>query len=82
MIYSTVNARFALPEVKLGLIPAGGGLRHLSKVIGQARAASLILTGREWTGVEAERWGMVTECFDNWEQCLAVSYPFRSILLA
>ncbi|KAF6813401.1 enoyl-hydratase isomerase family protein [Colletotrichum musicola] len=70
VIYATADARFALPEVNLGLIPAGGGLRLLSKLVGPGRAADLILTGREWTGVEAERWGIATRCFEDPDSCL------------
>lgn len=75
VIYTTGDARFALPEVKLGLIPAAGGLRLLSKLVGPGRAADLILTGREWTGTEAESWGMATRCFDDRDYCLAVGLP-------
>ncbi|KAF6832760.1 enoyl-hydratase isomerase family protein [Colletotrichum plurivorum] len=71
VIYATADARFALPEVKLGLIPAGGGLRLLSKLVGPGRAADLIMTGREWTGIEAERWGIAARCFDDPDSCLA-----------
>ncbi|KAL0930034.1 enoyl-hydratase isomerase family protein [Colletotrichum truncatum] len=79
VIYTTADARFALPEVKLGLIPAAGGLRLLSKLVGPGRSAELILTGREWTGIEAETWGIATKCFDDRDSCLAVSFPFTSL---
>ncbi|KAF6802754.1 enoyl-CoA hydratase, mitochondrial 2 [Colletotrichum sojae] len=82
VIYATADARFALPEVKLGLIPAGGGLRLLSKLVGPARAADLILTGREWTGAEAERWGIATRCFDDPDSCLAGAVQCAEIIAA
>jgi enoyl-CoA hydratase len=40
------NAKFGLPEVKLGLIPGYGGTQRLPRVIGQPRALEMIMTGR------------------------------------
>jgi enoyl-CoA hydratase/carnithine racemase len=59
MILGTPDARFGLPEVKWGLIPAAGGCRKLPKLIGMARAKELILTAKTITAKEAERLGIV-----------------------
>ncbi|KAK1975963.1 ClpP/crotonase-like domain-containing protein, partial [Colletotrichum cereale] len=72
IIYCTKDTRFALPEVKLGLLAAGGGLRRLSRWVGTGRAAILALTGCEWTGQDAEKWGMVKECLPSWCDCSAI----------
>jgi enoyl-CoA hydratase len=53
------NAKFGLPEVKLGLIPGYGGTQRLPRVIGQPRALEMIMTGRTVDAEEAERIGLV-----------------------
>lgn len=52
LIVAAAGSNFGLPEVKWGLIPAGGGCRKLPALIGPARARELILTART---VPAER---------------------------
>lgn len=57
--------RIGLPEVRLGLIPAGSGLTRLAKLIGLARALELILLARVLTPEEAMAYGLVTELADD-----------------
>jgi len=45
------DARFGLPEVGLGIIPAAGGTQTLPRTIGRARALEMLLTNR-WIGAE------------------------------
>lgn len=52
-------ARFGLPEIKLGLIPGYGGTQRLPRLIGEARALELIMTGRTANAEEALRLGLV-----------------------
>jgi enoyl-CoA hydratase len=52
------TARFALPEVTLGIIPGGGGTQRLARAIGKAKAMEMILTGRMMEAGEAERLGI------------------------
>jgi enoyl-CoA hydratase len=58
-------ARFALPEIKLGLIPGYGGTQRLSRLIGEGRALEVILTGRAIPAEEAERLGLITRLADD-----------------
>ena len=53
------NARFGLPEVKLGLIPGYGGTQRLPRLIGEGRALELVMTGRTVGAEEALSIGLV-----------------------
>lgn len=53
------NARFGLPEVKLGIIPGYGGSLRLPRLVGKGRALELILTGEMIDAQEAHRIGLV-----------------------
>lgn len=60
LIFTSENARFALPEVKLGVMPGAGGTQRLPRAIGKAKAMDLCLTGRFMSAEEAERSGLVS----------------------
>lgn len=53
------NAKFGLPEVKLGIAPGYGGTQRLPRLIGAGRALQLILTGEMIDAAEAHRLGIV-----------------------
>ena len=55
------HAKFGQPEVKLGLIPGGGGTQRLPRLVGKGRALQLILTGDIISAAEAYRIGLVNE---------------------
>ncbi|MET3521863.1 enoyl-CoA hydratase-related protein [Mesorhizobium abyssinicae] len=55
------HAKFGQPEVKLGLIPGGGGTQRLPRLVGKGRALQLILTGGMIGAEEAHRLGLVNE---------------------
>lgn len=55
------SARFALPEVKVGLFAAAGGVQRLSKQIGRKAAVEMMLTGRHVGAAEAKSLGIVNE---------------------
>jgi enoyl-CoA hydratase/carnithine racemase len=53
------GSRLGLPEVKLGVFPAGGGTERLPRLLGEARARELIYTGEPVDAREAWRLGLV-----------------------
>lgn len=55
------HARFGQPEVKLGLLPGGGGTQRLPRLVGKGRALQLILTGGMIGAEEAHRIGLINE---------------------
>ena len=55
------HAKFGQPEVKLGLLPGGGGTQRLPRLVGKGRALQLILTGEAISAQEAYRIGLVNE---------------------
>jgi enoyl-CoA hydratase len=58
-IMASETAKFALPEVTLGIIPGGGGTQRLARLAGKSKAMEMILTGRMMDAGEAERLGIV-----------------------
>jgi enoyl-CoA hydratase len=59
------TARLGLPEIKLGLIPGYGGTQRLPRLVGEARALDIIMTGRTVDAEEAERIGIVHRLVDG-----------------
>src|SRR5262249_12356871 len=55
------HAKFGQPEVKLGLIPGGGGTQRMPRLVGKGRALQLILSGGIISASEAYRIGLVNE---------------------
>lgn len=62
---ATTNAKVGLPEIKLGLIPGYGGTQRLPRVVGEARALEMIMTGRTVAAEEAERIGLVNRIVEG-----------------
>lgn len=66
-IYASDNARFALSEVTLGIMPGGGGTQTLPRAVGERRAKELIMTGKPFSAAEAKEWGLVNAVFPQVE---------------
>jgi enoyl-CoA hydratase/carnithine racemase len=64
-IYAAKSARFALPEVTLGIMPGTGGTQFLPRAVGERRAKEIILTGKAFTAEEARQWGLVNRICDS-----------------
>jgi enoyl-CoA hydratase len=54
-------ARFGVPEVRLGLLPAAAGTQRLARLLPAAVAKQLLMTGETLSADEALRWGLVNQ---------------------
>ena len=59
MRVASENAKFGLPEVKLGIIPGYGGTQRLPLLVGKGKATEMIITGTPIDAQEALRVGLV-----------------------
>lgn len=64
-LYAASHAKFALPEVKLGIMPGGGGTQTMPRALGERRAKELLMTGRPFSAQEALAWGFVNEVVEG-----------------
>ncbi|WP_341317081.1 enoyl-CoA hydratase [Paraburkholderia sp. IMGN_8] len=60
IVIAADSARFALPEVKLAMLPGAGGTQRLPRAVGKAKAMDMCLSGRTIDAAEAERSGLVS----------------------
>ncbi|GJM64565.1 enoyl-CoA hydratase-related protein [Persicobacter diffluens] len=79
MIIADTTAKFALPEVTLGVIPGAGGPARLTRAVGKAKAMYYILTGEAMDAVEAERIGLITKVVEDGQQLEAALKLARRI---
>ena len=63
MVFAAETAKFALPEVKLAVIPGAGGTQRMPRAVGKAKAMDLVFTGRFMDATEAERAGLVSRIY-------------------
>ena len=78
-IYAAREARFALTETTLGIMPGLGGTQNLPRAVGERRAKELVLTGRPFTAADAFDWGMVNRVCDAAELLPAALETARAI---
>jgi enoyl-CoA hydratase/carnithine racemase len=62
---SRQNALFGNPEVGVGLVPGGGALEWLPRVVGRSRALEIVLSGDDFDADIAERYGWVNRTVDD-----------------
>jgi enoyl-CoA hydratase len=61
LIIADKTARFAFPELRLGLIPGFGGIPRLKRDIGNAVVRDLLLTGRSFNATKAQQIGLASQ---------------------
>ena len=59
LVVASRTAKFGIPEVKRGLVAAGGGLLRLPRRIPYQKALELALTGESFTAEQGAEWGFV-----------------------
>lgn len=62
-VFAADSAKFALPEVRLAVIPGAGGTQRMPRAVGKAKAMDLCFTGRFMDAAEAERSGLVSRIY-------------------
>jgi enoyl-CoA hydratase/carnithine racemase len=67
VIVACTAASFALPEARRGLVPGGGGIFRLARVLGPYRTNELLLTGRTLSVSEALQLGIVNHVVEPGE---------------
>jgi enoyl-CoA hydratase len=61
IIVAGEGARLGLPEIKVGILPGGGGTQRLARLVGLKRAMLLLMTGRMFGAAEALAMGVISE---------------------
>src|SRR5580693_777869 len=64
---SRENMRLGQPEVAVGLHPGGGGAERLPQLVGRGRAFEIVLSGNDFDGDTAERYGYVNRALPDVE---------------
>ncbi|AEM83998.1 enoyl-CoA hydratase/isomerase family protein [Streptomyces violaceusniger] len=62
---ATERSQFALPEMRLGMIPGSGGTQRLARLIGLSRAKYHVMTATRITARQAGDWGLVSAVVDD-----------------
>jgi enoyl-CoA hydratase len=59
------SAKFGQPEIKLGIIPGGGGTQRLPRLVGTGRALRMILSGELIEAEDAKEYGLVDDVVED-----------------
>ena len=65
MVVAARSAKFIQSFSAIGLVPDSGGTWVLPRLVGQARAMGLALTGEPLSAEKAEEWGLIWKCVDD-----------------
>lgn len=85
IIIASDNAKLALPELKLGLIPGVGGSQLLSRLVGRTNAMKYLLTSDIMSAEDAKRLGIVNLIVkkeDLKEECMKMARKVANKSLA
>jgi enoyl-CoA hydratase/3-hydroxyacyl-CoA dehydrogenase len=66
--FCTEDSKFGFPEIRLGLIPGGGGTQRAARLIGPGRARSMLMSGDQVPAPKAQLWGLVEYVVDTLEE--------------
>ncbi|HTD25035.1 MAG TPA: enoyl-CoA hydratase/isomerase family protein [Terriglobales bacterium] len=78
MVFTTRDAHWAFPEIKLGCFPPVASV-GLAALVGQKRAAELVLTGRQISGAEALTMGLVNAAVEGEELATVVDETLKRL---
>ncbi|ACB33459.1 Enoyl-CoA hydratase/isomerase [Leptothrix cholodnii SP-6] len=79
IVIAAESAKFALPEIKLALLPGAGGTQRLPRAIGKAKAMDMCLSARTLDATEADRYGLVSRVVPD-EQLMATSLALATTI--
>jgi enoyl-CoA hydratase/carnithine racemase len=77
LVIASREAEMGLPEIRLGLLPGGGGTQKLARIVGRNRAKEFLITGRNMTAEEGYRLGIVNKVVEHdvlLEESLALAH--------
>lgn len=77
---ASCSAKLGLPEVRLGLIPGGGGTQRLPRLVGAAIAAQMVAAGEALDAVSAYGCGLVDQVVDGGEEVHAAIELAQSLV--
>jgi enoyl-CoA hydratase len=80
ILYCTDKANFGQPEIKLGTLPGAGGSQRLTRAIGKSKAMELILTGKSFSGADAESWGLAARVFSSYDELMQETLKTAEII--
>ena len=78
---ASLNAKFGLPEVSLGLIPGYGGTQRLTQLVGKGRSIEMIISGQMIDSKKATEWGLVNTITDPEsliDECISLAKVIKS----
>jgi enoyl-CoA hydratase/carnithine racemase len=83
MRFASVDSKFCSPEAAGGFLACGGGTTRIAMMAGPARALEFMLSGRDFSGAEAERYGLINRALparelDAYVDRLAKAISYRS----